>query len=177
MRRATYRLDERGVVRRFNSRPSCDGRLEPPFVVTPFPVSIHARHATGDLIDDNFRKIMGVSIHARHATGDAPEDACCLTTRVSIHARHATGDGDAEARRGGGSFQFTPVMRRATGRVDDDLCERLVSIHARHATGDCVVATRDVEARVSIHARHATGDCDNLCNYRHPYVAAPPQNS
>ena len=126
-----------------------------------------------------------------------------LRDPVSIHARHATGDtplgkSPPSSRR----FQFTPVMRRATGWVhprqppgrfnsrpscdgrraagrtdprrdcfnsrpscdgrplqDVRALQRLlVSIHARHATGDPTEAGKDPEFAVSIHARHATGD-------------------
>ena len=56
------------------------------------------------------------------------------------------------------SFQFTPVLRRATrGRVGRR--ERVrVSIHARLATGDCGDGGGHPAAIVSIHARLATGD-------------------
>ena len=79
-----------------------------------YAVSIHARHATGDVISDiieiiflfQFTPVMrratcsdcplykgeGVSIHARHATGDVTNVKKIIFFLVSIHARHATGD-------------------------------------------------------------------------------------
>ena len=103
-----------------------------------------------------------------------------LRDPVSIHARHATGDtplgkSPPSSRR----FQFTPVMRRATGWVHPrqpsgrfnsrPSCDgrpdgyprdsRLdVSIHARHATGDAPPGEPIRAGTVSSHARHATGD-------------------
>ena len=55
----------------FNSRPSCDGRPRRAGRDPDPSVSIHARHATGDLYAATAERIASVSIHARHATGDA----------------------------------------------------------------------------------------------------------
>ena len=181
MRRATGR--SAGAARRsssFNSRPSCAGRPIPDGRGLVLDVSIHARHATGDLPKAEEETRQKVSIHARHATGDSSVGGFFFIFRVSIHARHATGDlilrldkrggavsiharhatGDpsgAGSTRFSSLFQFTPVMRRATGLARRGLA-RCVSIHARHATGDTPSSGDRASQDVSIHARHATGD-------------------
>ena len=77
-----------------------------------------------------------VSIHARHATGDTAQRGMDWTLKVFQFTpvmRRATGVKEYSA--GAAWFQFTPVMRRATYHV----CHwamSYVSIHARHATGD-----------------------------------------
>ena len=64
---------------------------------------------------EQLQAIIAVSIHARHATGDLWESAVGVSIVVSIHARHATGDIPANFEvTNGVVFQFTPDMRRAT---------------------------------------------------------------
>ena len=94
MRRATRTRPCRSGRRTgFNSRPSCDGRLRGGVFLSLFVfVSIHARHATGDLAHIGYSFAYIVSIHARHATGDLPTGKAQRVVHVSIHARHATGD-------------------------------------------------------------------------------------
>ena len=86
-----------------------------------------------------------VSIHARLATGDAMPAKPRVRRSVSIHARLATGDPFLILFLPTLMFQFTPVLRRATGPIK----------------------IKPSFTAVSIHARLATGDRDNLCNYRH----------
>ena len=77
---------------------------------------------------------------------------------VSIHARLATGDLDPFPSDRPEVFQFTPVLRRATGH-DDIMAQAVkVSIHARLATGDTAGSLQFGTPNVSIHARLATGD-------------------
>ena len=98
----------------FNSRPSCDGRLaeavkrhrERKFQFTP--VLRRATICQGKVMQSY------VSIHARLATGDGVEDCRQSIGIVSIHARLATGDIMSDTTFVIGQFQFTPVLRRAT---------------------------------------------------------------
>ena len=99
----------------FNSRPSCDGRHTKP-KPSPTPSSFQftpvMRRATGGLPAQDERT--RVSIHARHATGDVALGSLQISTqfqftpvmrRATLHPRR---------RRHHREFQFTPVMRRAT---------------------------------------------------------------
>ena len=150
------------IPRRFNSRPSCDGRLgvEKDDIVEA-QVSIHARLATGDLRAEAFgfspvfqftpvlrratstsallrRQV--VSIHARLATGDVCFCYSVPRLSVSIHARLATGDLRAWMIRCRIScFNSRPSC---DGRLFGlkSIVIICVSIHARLATGD--LATR-----------------------------------
>ena len=111
---------------RFNSRPSCDGRLLFGNHLAVFNiVSIHARRATGDETHLFARVLIDVSIHARRATGDICIVLLSVSVRVSIHARRATGD-LVMANRANQlkAFQFTPVVRRATRRGGRRDCGR-----------------------------------------------------
>ena len=161
VRRATRKRPRRAAgTRRFNSRPSCDGRQrrrESDGLTQD--VSIHARRATGDLsacgarldplrfnsrpsCDGRHRRShlqsrRQVSIHARRATGDRIDTVFSDNEKVSIHARRATGDTPGGGARGHmRKFQFTPVVRRATLYEARLAHAKLVSIHARRATGD-----------------------------------------
>ena len=110
----------------------------PPVSRAPCPVSIHARHATGDAYRREIVRLYGgVSIHARHATGDVFNLDQIEGLSVSIHARHATGDFHLRRTRLGSprfnsrpSCDGRPVLLDGHGALLD------VSIHARHATGD-----------------------------------------
>jgi len=77
-----------------------------------------------------------VSIHARLATGDANLGEQAVLNKVSIHARLATGDVNSKGVSDYLTFQFTPVLRRATLRNRRNAERLRVSIHARLATGD-----------------------------------------
>ena len=137
VRRATPTAAEKRETARFNSRPSCDGRLEQmvkaaaaeQFQFTPvvrrattngeawvywqtFQFTPVVRRATGSASSSPRRST--VSIHARRATGDLFADRAGRPLLVSIHARRATGD----------------HMGKRARRVEQ------VSIHARRATGD-----------------------------------------
>ena len=93
LRRATRRPQTGKQSESFNSRPSCDGRRE---------------LGRGGLARGR------VSIHARLATGDRRPTNSIHSTKVSIHARLATGDFERGTFAPPASFQFTPVLRRAT---------------------------------------------------------------
>ena len=103
-------------ARRFNSRPSCDGRHFGLDVINAYEVSIHARLATGDLVLPVRRKRRirfnsRPSCDGRQRLQQEGEGG----VRVSIHARLATGDkSSSSAHRIMRLFQFTPVLRRAT---------------------------------------------------------------
>ena len=136
MRRATWKVTASPFCGQgFNSRPSCDGRRADGEGEIKGLVSIHARHATGDITATRRRKPSAVSIHARHATGDR--------RRGSPESLSA--------------FQFTPVMRRATtsaaSGVKFECFNSRPSCDGRRERG---ILTRGIS--VSIHARHATGD-------------------
>ena len=76
-------------------------------------VSIHARHATGD--SGGICLIGCRCFNSRPSCDGRHERSECMSNQpVSIHARHATGDVDEAYKPGGKTFQFTPVMRRAT---------------------------------------------------------------
>ena len=93
MRRATGRWARRRVREGFNSRPSCDGR----------PIKSEIPHPSSGF---NSRP----SCDGRHEDQDGLQPF-----HVSIHARRATDDGSLAAFFAAALFQFTPVMRRATG--------------------------------------------------------------
>ena len=121
----------------FNSRPSCDGRLEFMPLINAAGVSIHARHATGDAVPGGLRAVeLRVSIHARHATGDFAfcKNHDCTVFQFTPVMRRATFSSSPNLRPC--RFQFTPVMRRATRKRRAGMQPVRVSIHARHATGD-----------------------------------------
>ncbi len=144
----------------FNSRPSCDGRLQPIRKPRFRRVSIHARLATGDCAARVRHAGNGVSIHARLATGDGDSAGRAALRDVSIHARLATGDHMYFVRRSSSRcFNSRPSC---DGRLIPSLpaaWRRDVSIHARLATGDLTSRCfRFVLWSVSIHARLATGD-------------------
>ena len=143
----------------FNSRPSCDGRPEAVADHPPRDVSIHARLATGDFI---------------------PQSIPLGLFFVSIHARLATGDRSVRQLAASATFQFTPVLRRATASIYLPLLFWLFQFTPvlRRATRTRLTASairtfqftpvlrRATRARptrtrltpVSIHARLATGD-------------------
>ena len=103
--------------RRFNSRPSCDGRLYGVIPEAVVVVSIHARLATGDASRASISSMSSVSIHARLATGDASSrptfrTSSCFNSRPSCDGRHHTRVSFTDE-----TFQFTPVLRRATDAV------------------------------------------------------------
>ena len=164
----------------FNSRPSCDGRLEAATrIYNLCNVSIHARLATGDGQSSVYHSTHRVSIHARLATGDMVGGILfrrgCFNSRPSCDGRQFSTIRKYESV----LFQFTPVLRRAThdnalpcatccfnsrpscdGRLGV-LVSRYriaVSIHARLATGDHAKNQKPNPPQVSIHARLATGD-------------------
>ena len=179
MRRAT-RAQGIDFPRGFNSRPSCDGRPSLAETKSPNGVSIHARRATGDRwARRSAKSLSGFNsrpscdgrrlrfcnpfairrFNLRPSCDGRPEGGGVFGRElVSIHARRATGDKiqGAQALKVF-TFQFTPVVRRATplglGRF-----HRTVSIHARRATGDRLAISPVGAAMVSIHARRATGD-------------------
>ena len=133
MRGATGRRRCRRGRRRFNSRPSCEGRHAPSPSDRQGDVSIHAPHARGDAVSDLGVRLF-VSIHAPHARGDA-------RTRRSVKLSGFNSRPSCEGRHirlwqiRASMFQFTPLMRGATWRrALTDGGE--VSIHAPHARGD-----------------------------------------
>ena len=100
--------------------------------------------------------------------------------RVSIHARRETGDKNSYTAAAAVVFQFTPVVRRATGQIGQNTSKGAfqftpvvrratrwrklrhyliqVSIHARRETGDAGDVALVLRPSVSIHARRETGD-------------------
>ena len=92
LRRATAGYKYRFGWHGFNSRPSCDGRLEPARLNIPLAVSIHARLATGD-VSASFPR-GGVPFQFTPVLRRATPAFVHLPyhVRVSIHARLATGD-------------------------------------------------------------------------------------
>ena len=116
MRRATFLFLSRAEAQGFNSRPSCDGRhvlaLD---VARPEQVSIHARHATGDIR----RHSNGThynSFNSRPSCDGRRSARHCMSARSCFNSRPSC-DGRLShppLRRCGALFQFTPVMRRAT---------------------------------------------------------------
>ena len=86
----------RPPTRRFNPRPSCEGRLLRFWLANACNhVSIHAPHARGDLVPEHAALVGRVSIHAPHARGDA--------ILAEMSEKHIM-------------FQSTPLMRGATGK-------------------------------------------------------------
>ena len=165
----------------FNSRPSCDGRLDVGALalVGGFQFTPVVRRATKSQNSPSSPRSFNSrpSCDGRRARG-----GCSPSLAVSIHARRATGDASVpaplrRARRFNSRpscdgrpklhqehltrfwFQFTPVVRRATRRGAWRPRFAAVSIHARRATGDLLPTDLgSAEIRVSIHARRATGD-------------------
>ena len=108
-------------TRRFNSRPSCDGRPN----LSQFRVA---------LLVFQFTPVM------RRATEVRARTQGRLQFQFTPVMRRATAlDGHVND---ASMFQFTPVMRRAT--IADRMSFSIdpVSIHARHATGDHGAANR-----------------------------------
>ena len=137
--------------RRFNSRPSCDGRLYG--VIPEAGCRFNSRPSCdGRLLDVLTRLRFWVSIHARLATGDA-------TVRASFdNAR----------------FQFTPVLRRATQEPRNGVHD--TSFNSRPSCDGRLRAVGvGLGVVVSIHARLATGDvCRSILWYNaHSFNSRP----
>ena len=138
VRRATVRCRRTAlVVARFNSRPSCDGRLRPIFrrmrpVLFQFtPVVRRATDLTGGIIYNGVFQFTPV---VRRAT----TGASCAAVAIGFNSRPSC-DGRPSINivfSWCWMFQFTPVVRRATLRHRRARRIKLVSIHARRATGD-----------------------------------------
>ena len=193
----------------FNPRPPCGGRLQRPDAVRQLiRISIHAPHAEGDFSvqvqsdalcfqstppmrratrqrDYPYAEHL-LSIHAPHAEGDDNVGRGLAHLVLSIHAPHAEGDLHFDKRRTMRmSFQSTPPMRRATGKLRRVRAVLPLSIHAPHAEGDSVPSRPCSphfafnprppcggrrqrygavfrHTALSIHAPHAEGDADGL---------------
>ena len=121
--------------RSFNSRPSCDGRQ---------------RQRRLDYRDRRF--------NSRPSCDGRLCGTCTTRSRtVSIHARLATGDRVCVSSALRRTFQFTPVLRRAT-----IACVNLGIDHRFNSRPSCDGRLREQPVErsreVSIHARLATGD-------------------
>ena len=158
MRGATRRGVSDRQVQRFNSRPSCEGRLglrrSPIILVFQFTplmrgATVRRTHSRrrprfnsrpsceGRLPRRRGRRSLSVSIHAPHARGDNHTRRLICVVEVSIHAPHARGD--TPARRGGRPRCFNS-RPSCEGRRDpaDQGRPGMVSIHAPHARGDAI---------------------------------------
>ena len=103
----------------FNSRPSCDGRhvadalsnYRSQFQFTPV-----VRRATKVLKNTLIASMFQFTPVVRRATRGS--EGSILSWRVSIHARRATGDLPYPVSDFAAKFQFTPVVRRATATLE-----------------------------------------------------------
>jgi len=120
--------------------------------------SIHARLATGDIFPSNQFASVQVSIHARLATGDFVPIIRRFREQFQFTPVLRRATGGKRCLQSRLKFQFTPVLRRATATRYISFIRELVSIHARLATGDVAEDCKPSAHRVSIHARLATGD-------------------
>ena len=142
----------------FNSRPSCDGRLAASSTSDMRYVSIHARHATGDL---KGRICDAVSVFQftpvmRRATVTVRKLRIAQKFQFTPVMRRATCLAQQSLRCL--VFQFTPVMRRAT-RGTRPSPRGTPRFNSRPSCdGRQEVRKKPREGLVSIHARHATGD-------------------
>ena len=156
VRGATTADERRFNGRRFNSRPSCEGRPVVELLLGHAEVSIHAPRARGDQSTEPLLTFRGfqftplvrgatstrravmcmveVSIHAPRARGDRPPASRSpperFNSRPSCEGRRAI---DAPA--ASVTFQFTPLVRGATESATAAVPGR-VSIHAPRARGD-----------------------------------------
>ena len=98
--------------------PSCDGRPNQEEPTMPKTVSIHARLATGDCTPRRPKSSVR-SFNSRPSCDgrQAAHRADARDAEVSIHARLTTGDMRRLPQRRSATFQFTPVLRRATTRA------------------------------------------------------------
>ena len=156
---------------RFNSRPSCDGRQSCAYVaryVIKFQFTPVVRRATSPVF--HACGAIYVSIHARRATGDLhprhrPPIRAGFNSRPSCDGRPSLQfSGSAPP-----SFQFTPVVRRATKNRPNSVKFRLFQFTPVVRRATARLACGVVESVVSIHARRATGDIfptknGKLCN-------------
>ena len=88
----------------------------PPFV----DISIHALHEESDRRPElRVRRQQQISIHALHEESDIHDYLSHQSSRISIHALHEESDRRVRrGNRGGGIFQSTLSMRRATVQLD-----------------------------------------------------------
>ena len=141
---------------RFNSRPSCEGRLRILREKKCLTVSIHAPRARGDIARLNYVLDLGFQFTplVRGATSITFIEPCFL---VSIHAPRARGDQGFARLRRGNRFQFTPLVRGATSRRYAE--NSLRSFNSRPSCeGRRIFNPEWIKTVVSIHAPRARGD-------------------
>ena len=142
----------------FNSRPSCDGRLEVPlqkdltlwFQFTPV-MRRATRSGCGLVLSGTFQ-FTPVMRRATRRTGPCAASRR-FNSRPSCDGRLSTYQ-QSTTWKGFNSRPSCDGRRRHRHHNDS----RRVSIHARHATGDPAAGQYRFAVLVSIHARHATGD-------------------
>ena len=135
VRGATCRRGSANLLRRFNSRPSCEGRPEAVLDEAVVRVSIHAPRARGDAV-------------AAIATAATEFQFTPLVRGATIAKRMITIIT---------SFNSRPSCEgRLTPRRN--LSKLIVSIHAPRARGDGVDIGGGLRTNVSIHAPRARGD-------------------